>query len=684
MCVNLSIAEVESLENSVKVLQHPAESLLLASFGVFLSRLTQQEKISISAGGEGPLTFEIGEHCSFLDVLAQRTTRPRMTEIAVGERAVHFGYIPAEMDCLGGDLQGLRLTVRGGGLQLEMASASERWSQETLGGWIASILAMVEAATKAPETPVRRLPMWSLQSASAYYEKLNRTQTKFDGLPNVVAHFAYQASHQPDATAVRSGTKSYTYRELDQRSTEIAQHLVAAGAGPDRAVAVCMERSVDLLSALLAVLKSGSFYVPLDPHNPAQRLRSILEECLPVAVLTDSRVEEPVASTLRALPCPLIFANQPIPRLFDLPSLTRQISPDDLAYAIYTSGTTGKPKGVRITHRALMNLIHAMWRTPGFKKTDLLLAVAPISFDIATMDMFLPICAGGSLVIASREEAIFPFRLARLLKEYEVTVMQATPATWRMMVTTGWKGKANLKMLSGGEALPRELANELTRLGGELWNLYGPTETTIYSSVIKLEDGTGIVPLGRPMANTSFYVMDETGCPVPSGIPGELYIGGMGVSTGYLNLPELTAQRFVPDTFSSEPGQFLFRTGDLVRLLSDGTLEFFGRLDHQVKLRGFRIELGEIESVLRTHPSVSDAVTVLRHDAQVEPRLVSYVTGNDRDLDTEELRQHAATYLPDYMLPARIVWLDKMPLSTSGKIDRLSLPTPERIANHCA
>jgi len=268
-----------------------------------------------------------------------------------------------------------------------------------------------------------------------------------------------------------------------------------------------------------------------------------------------------------------------------------------------------------------------------------MLAVAPISFDIATMDMFLPICSGGTLVIADRADAVDPYLLTHLLTEHDITCMQATPATWRMMVTSGWHGKKNLKMISGGEALPRELANDLIRLGGELWNCYGPTETTIYSAVLRIKSEPGIVPVGPPMPNTTFYVMDKMGRPLPPGVPGELYIGGRGVSSGYVARPELTAQRFVPDRFGSDPGGLLFCTGDLVRLVDGNEFEFFGRLDHQVKLRGFRIELGEIESVLRSHPSITDAVVVLREDIAGEPRLVAYVICPGSQIGAVELRE---------------------------------------------
>jgi thioesterase domain-containing protein len=284
--------------------------------------------------------------------------------------------------------------------------------------------------------------------------------------------------------------------------------------------------------------------------------------------------------------------------------------------------------------------------------------------------------------VADRYAAGDPFDLANLVEKHNVTYLQATPFTWRLLASSGWAGKRDLRMVSGGEALPRDLANRLIPLGKELWNCYGPTETTIYSGSIRLELEEGIVPLGPAIANTIFYIADETGRPVPPGVPGELYIGGAGVSPGYLERPELTTQRFVPDTVSAEPGAMAFRTGDLVRALNYFELEFMGRLDHQVKLRGYRIELGEIESALRSHPTVQNAAVILREDIPGEPRLVGYVTlASGKSVEMNELRKYAGTLLPDYMLPARIVTLDALPLTSSGKIDRRSLPVPESLAS---
>ncbi len=674
------------------------ENLLLAGYASLLSRLTRQGVLAICVGTSELAIFEVDEDCSFLAVTTQTANRkPR--EQAAGssvEDGVHFEFVASDLhgqvdstETTGDNSDastpcGLRLMVRQGGSLLELASPAGFWREETLRVWLGHLFSLLESAVASPASPVTRLALWDEAEARGFYAQLNQTAMDFPGETSVTGRFAVQARRRPEAVAVISGSGRYTYHQLEERSTELAQRLVAAGAGPNRAVAVCMERSADLLLALLAVLKSGSYYVPLDPNNPSERLRGILEECDPAALVSDRKTAEGLKRDLRFESVPVICADQAPARAVNLPELPGTIHPENLAYTIYTSGTTGKPKGVRIRHQALLNLVCSMWRQPGIGESDRTLAVAPISFDIATMDMFLPICSGGTLVIASRQDAVDPFRLAHLIKEHDITCMQATPVTWRMLVTSGWPGKRNLKMISGGEALPRELANDLLERGGELWNCYGPTETTIYSGVLRIQPEAGIVPVGPPIANTSFYVLDKGGQLLPPGVPGELFIGGLGVSPGYVARPELTAERFVPDRFASDPSTStgsLFATGDLVRIVNGNQFEFYGRLDHQVKLRGFRIELGEIESVLRTHPAISDAVVVLREDLPGEPRLVAYVIGSEPPLAAAEIREHAAKSLPEYMLPSLVVTLARFPLSASGKINRRALPVPESVPN---
>jgi amino acid adenylation domain-containing protein len=681
---SLSLDEIDFLANAGEQLGVTVESLLLAGFAILLFRLTNQGTIAITVDILNRTTFRPEEDYSFQKILAQTQDRGVRTPDTgqVLDPDIHFEVSTDSEVNTEPRKCGMRLLVIDDCSHLELASPIGIFREETLRRWLNYLLFLVKAACEDPSLAVNRLPLWDESEARYFYDSLNQTSVEFPGESSVPGRIAAQAKRCPDAIAVISGSRRYTYREIEELSTSLAGKIAVNDAGPDRSVAVCMERSVDLPLALLAVLKSGAHYVPLDPHNPSLRLRAILEECHPVVFLTDSAVAESLSCNLRIDSPPILCIDQLRKEGKDLSASPIQIDPANLAYTIYTSGTTGKPKGVRITHRALLNLVCSMWRKPGMDPKDRMLAVAPISFDIATMDMFLPLCSGGTLIIASRQDAMDPYRLAQLIKEHDITCMQATPVTWRMLIASGWNGKKNLKMISGGEALPRELANDLLRLGGELWNCYGPTETAIYSGVIRIEPGSGIVPVGPPIANTRFYVMDKAGHLLPPGIAGELYIGGVGVSPGYVARPELTAQRFVPDKFASgldDSTGSLFATGDLVRIVNRNELEFFGRLDNQVKLRGFRIELGEIESVLRTHPSITDAVAVLREDLPGEPRLVTYVICSGPEVSAAALREHASMFLPEYMLPSMVVIVEQFPLSSSGKIDRRALPVPELV-----
>jgi amino acid adenylation domain-containing protein len=359
------------------------------------------------------------------------------------------------------------------------------------------------------------------------------------------------------------------------------------------------------------------------------------------------------------------------------------VGPEALAYVIYTSGSTGLPKGVAIEHRSVVNFLASMWREPGLRTADRLLAVTTLSFDIAALELYLPLAVGACVEVVSREAAADPARLQDRLAHSGATVMQATPASWRLLVEAGWEGAPALKVLCGGEALGRELANALLARTREVWNLYGPSETTIWSAAYKLagEQDTGsAVPLGRPIANTRLYVLDKAMQPVPAAVAGELYIGGAGLARGYLNRPELTAEKFVPDPFGSEPGGRLYRTGDLARYRPDGTLEYLGRIDHQVKVRGYRIELGEVEAVLREQAGVREALVVAREELPGDRHLVAYVVpARGPGPAVSELRDFVKARLPDYMIPVAFVLLDALPLTPYGKVDRRALPAPEGV-----
>jgi amino acid adenylation domain-containing protein len=423
--------------------------------------------------------------------------------------------------------------------------------------------------------------------------------------------------------------------------------------------------------------------VPLDPAYPKERLAFILQDANIGLLLTQQQLLKSLPEHSAQTVC--LDADWPAIASERGEHFSANVQPENLAYVLYTSGSTGKPKGVEIEHRNVVNFLASMQREPGMRADDVLLAVTTLSFDIAGLELYLPLTLGAKVVIASREEAYDGHQLRTLLGECGATVMQATPATWRLLLESGWTGDPKLRVLCGGEALPRELAEQLRSCCSGLWNMYGPTETTIWSSLFKVDSSpTSSVPLGRPIANTTMYVLDERQQPVPVGVAGELYIGGHGVARGYYRRPELTSERFVPDPFGAEPGARLYRTGDLVKHLADGNLVFLGRTDFQVKLRGFRIELGEIESVISEHDGVQQSVAVVRQDERGNQRLIAYVVpAQGFDGDTAnlalELKQSLKDRLPDYMVPSAFVALDALPLTPNGKVDRRALPVPEAV-----
>ncbi len=479
---------------------------------------------------------------------------------------------------------------------------------------------------------------------------------------------ARRARLSPDAPAVVDERGTTRHGELDRRSSALAGHLRDRGVGPGRRVGVCLERSADLVVALLGIMKSGAAYVPLDPLYPPQRVADVISDAALTLVVTSSGLAGALPRTGTVLvdrDRAAIEAAEPVHGT-DVPD-------DADVYVVYTSGSTGRPKGVRISHRALTNFVCAMALDPGFTDRDRLLAVTTVCFDIAGLELYVPLAVGGQVELAPAEVAADGFRLRRLLESRRPTVMQATPATWRMLLEAGWQGQpedAPLRMLCGGEALPPDLAADLLRRGGRLWNMYGPTETTIWSAVAEvLPDRPPVI--GRPIANTRFHVLDARGRPLPPGIPGELHISGEGLASGYLNRPETTAERFVT---TADAAERLYRTGDVVRQLPGGHLEYLGRTDSQIKLHGHRIEPGEIETALRTHPSVADAVVAVRED-----RLVGYVVPCGAPAAPARLREHLGAVLPGYMIPSLFVTLERIPRTANGKTARSALPSPRAV-----
>jgi amino acid adenylation domain-containing protein len=556
----------------------------------------------------------------------------------------------------------------------------DKFPPGTAAALLESMETLIGSAEANPRQPVSRLDMVGPQQREQLLVTWNSTARPYPRAGDVLAPFTRQALTAPDSVALRDHSATLTYGELLVRSQLLARRLADLGIGPGRLAGICTDRTVDMVVAMLGILGSGAGYVPLDPLYPRERLAFMVSDSGMSALVTQSRWMGQFPAEGIPVIC-LDAAEAPCKAPAGL-AAPHPPGPDDPAYVIYTSGSTGKPKGVAVRRCSLANFLHAMQRQLGFSPDDRLLAVTTISFDIAGLEVLLPLASGGRVILASREDASEAARLVRLIDAHQVNVMQATPATWRMLLDSPWVGRGDLRILCGGEAMTREFADHLLRKAAGVWNLYGPTETTIWSSLCRIETGKEAISIGRPIDNTTFYILDARGQPVPVGAIGELYIGGEGLARGYLGRPELTADRFIPNPFAASPGERMYRTGDLARYWPDGRVECIGRVDHQVKIRGFRIELPEIEARLAAHPQVKEAAVTARDDGQGDKQLVAYWSARSEANGTgpEQLRCFLAEGLPRHMVPTIFVRLPALPLTPNGKIDRRALPPPDRQA----
>lgn len=692
---------------------------LLSSFQMLLHRLTQQDEVVVGISTAGQALVEgktlVGHCVHFLPMLStlqpdetvQQHLRATRTKMLDAQDHQEFTYgsllqkITLERDASrlplievqfnlekAGDVslfEGLESSVHSNakayvntdlflnvietkdGTVYTLDYNTDLFTPATISRWMALWSQLLLSEAEDVTSQVTKLAILPASELDEVLHRWNHTATDFGPFASVPVMVEQQAKARPDAIAVECYGRAWTYAELMEYATLVARRLVHEGLKPGELVGVCIERSLEMAGSLLAVMMAGGAYVPLDPRHPHERLEGILADAH-ISMLLTGRDPKVTASKMMNVtgPQPSLQAT--------LPSAS---SADALAYVIYTSGSTGTPKGVAIPHRALTNLLLSMQREPGMQQQDAWLAVTTLAFDIATLELLLPLITGARLVIATEEEATDGNQLRQLIDDKKITILQATPGLWRIVLDAGLTSMPTLKVLCGGEALPRDLADQLLALSPDVWNVYGPTETTIWSAAGLVTAGHDAPRIGLPIANTQFYVLTEGDQPAPLGVVGELVIGGQGLADGYWNRVELTAEKFIANPFG--PGR-IYRTGDLARRYADGSIEVLGRSDFQVKVRGYRIELGDIEAAMRKHPQVREAVVLTSKEAgAASTALVGFIESQQaldeasRQSLMDDLQSLLLRSLPEYMVPNQFVVLDTIPRTPNGKIDRKSL-----------
>lgn len=709
-----------------------AFAVLLSAYQLLLHRLSQQQDFSIGlfmAGQTQAEDQDLVGHCVNFLPIRSRVDKDRPFESFLSERKLamfdvydhqQFTYgsllsklalkrdqsraplvsttftLESDLENLG--FQGLEASVRNNykaycrfdlefyalesvdGLLIDCHYNADVFDADTVRRFMDGYKAILASVSSDPSVTLGTVDLLSKQQKQIMFEQWNNTQTQTAAFNFVDEALRASVDQRRESVAVVcpgrasvSGTDQLTYADLSSRANSLTRSLLARGVRPGDLVGLSVARSPDLVTAMLAIWQAGAAYVPLDPGFPSERLAYMISDSGLKLVVTQSEVLSDLPSAGFDTICldrdaDEINAESSEPFGIDRGS-------DGLAYVIYTSGSTGTPKGVAVKHESVLNFLHAMAKKPGFDESDRLLAVTTLSFDISVLELLLPLYVGGQLIIASDEDALSGDRLDTLLRNQNVTVMQATPATWQLLLDSGWEGSPSLKVLCGGEALPSALATRLLPKCAELWNMYGPTETTVWSSITQITDAADI-SIGKPIDNTRVYVLDSSMQPVLPGVTGELFIGGAGVAEGYWRNEKLTQERFLPDPFRA--GGRIYRTGDNVKYREDGSLIILGRADSQVKVRGFRIELREIENRLGMQPGVRDCAVVVRKVAEGDLRLVAYwVPDGNIATSTDELRMDLRQFLPHYMLPQHYVQLESMPLTPNGKTDRKALPDPQ-------
>ncbi|MDQ4709278.1 non-ribosomal peptide synthetase DhbF [Bacillus subtilis] len=564
----------------------------------------------------------------------------------------------------------------GSGLRIDVDANPEVYSESDIKLHQQRILQLLQTASAGEDMLIGQMELLLPEEKEKVISKWNET-AKSEKLVSLQDMFEKQAVLTPERIALMCDDIQVNYRKLNEDANRLARLLIEKGIGPEQFVALALPRSPEMVASMLGVLKTGAAYLPLDPEFPADRISYMLEDAKPSCIIT---TEEIAASLPDNLAVPELVLDQAVTqeiiKRYSPENPDVSVSLDHPAYIIYTSGSTGRPKGVVVTQKSLSNFLLSMQEAFSLGEEDRLLAVTTVAFDISALELYLPLISGAQIVIAKKETIREPQALAQMIENFDINIMQATPTLWHALVTSEPEKLRGLRVLVGGEALPSGLLQALQDLHCSVTNLYGPTETTIWSAAAFLEEGLqGVPPIGKPIWNTQVYVLDNGLQPVPPGVVGELYIAGTGLARGYFHRPDLTAERFVADPYGP-PGTRMYRTGDQARWRADGSLDYIGRADHQIKIRGFRIELGEIDAVLANHPHIEQAAVVVREDQPGDKRLAAYVVA-DTAIDTAELRRYMGASLPDYMVPAAFVEMDELPLTPNGKLDRKALPAPD-------
>ena len=708
---------------------------LLASFEVFLYRLTGQNDIVLglpAAGQSATGNYALVGHCvnllplrshprgdiSFVDYLKKRkknilddydhqqfTFGSLLKKLNIARDASRVPLVPIVFNIdMGLDdgvsFEGLKykliynpreyenfeifLNTTGSGqsLVLEWSYNTGLFKQATIKRMMDEFESLLKVVVETPEIKIKDIPLISSKALYAKLDDWNNTVADYPKEKALQDLIGDKVRQYPDKVAVQYGERIMTYKNLHETSDQLAALLLDLEVGPGDIIGVAADRSPEMLITLLAIMKSGAAYLPIDPQYPQQRIEYMLEDSSAKVLFTSQKYKKRFQTKATEVLIEDAWMNL---RDYSGKKIERKVTGKDLAYVLYTSGSTGKPKAVQIEHHSLVNFLLSMQKTPGAGPQDRLLAVTTISFDIAGLELYLPLISGSELIITDMDTAKDGRLLMDIVREKNVNIMQATPSTWRMMIESGWNERLPLKVLCGGEALSKDLADKLLSRCGSLWNMYGPTETTIWSTVKQIIPGNEFITIGRPIANTQVYILDEYLKPLPEGLVGEIYIAGDGVARGYLNQPVLTGERFPDNPFSKRSGEKMYRTGDLGKFLETGEVQCLGRIDHQVKIRGYRIELGEIEQVLNKQKDIRESVVVARED-----KLAAYIVPENAAAQTENLhlqseqiakwKQALKESLPDYMVPNDFLLIKKLPLTPNGKIDRNALPKPEQQA----